>query len=150
MPRLAAVAAIAVLALALLVAVVTRAASPARRPSGARLGQAPAAGRPAAKRTPLRPAALIRAYFGTGWLGACMIRIAWRESRLRPHATNWTDHHSDGSVGSFGLFQIGAVHRAAGEPVSRFRLRMLDPRANVRMARRLYLSGGLSPWGGSC
>jgi len=128
--------------------------APARRPAGVLLGQAPAADRPASRSRPavhpLRPAAIIRAYFGTGWLGACMVDIAWRESRLRPHATNWLDVHSDGSRGSFGLFQIGAVHRAAGETVAAFRLRMLQPRANARMARRLYLSAGLSPWGGRC
>jgi len=94
--------------------------------------------------------AAIRAEFGAGALGACMLSIAERESRLDPRATNWSDRHSDGSRGSFGLFQIGAVHRAAGESVAAFRLRMLEPAANSRMAHRLERGAGLAPWGGFC
>jgi hypothetical protein len=99
-----------------------------------------------------RAAAIIRAEFGGGALGACMFRIAGRETggTYNPRATNWRDHHSDGSYGSFGLFQIGAVHRAAGESVGTFRLRMLEPRANAKAAHALERGAGLAPWGGSC
>ena len=97
-----------------------------------------------------RAAAVIRAEFGTGALGACMLGIAWRESRLDPRAVNWSDHHSDGSRGSFGLFQIGALWRDRGESVGHFADRMLDARANAAMAHRLYLRARLSPWGGYC
>jgi len=156
--RPAAALAVAVLAILATVAIV-EAGSPAARRVGT---SSPAAGRPAAPSPPRRgrPRArrpkpvtarqAIRLTFGAGALGACFRSIAWRESRMRPHRTNWQDVHSDGSRGSFGLFQIGAVHRRAGEPVSLFRLRMLVPLANAREARRLYLSDGLRPWGGRC
>jgi hypothetical protein len=79
-----------------------------------------------------------------------MVAIAWRESRLDPRAVNWADMHSDGSRGSFGLFQIGAVHRRAGEPVARFALRMFRPLPNAREALELELDRGIQPWGGTC
>ena len=90
--------------------------------------------------------------FGTGWLGHCMFRIAGRETgqTFDPRATIWRDLHADGSRGSFGLWQIGALHRAAGEAVDAFRRRMYRPRANARLAHRLYRRGGLTPWGGRC
>lgn len=94
--------------------------------------------------------AVIRQEFGTGPLGGCMLRIAWRESRLDAHAANWADHHADGSRGSFGLFQIGALWRARGEPVSSFAQRMFDPATNAQLAHRLYAHAGLAPWGGYC
>jgi hypothetical protein len=94
------------------------------------------------------PRAVIRAEFGSGGLGACMVRIATRESRLRPRAANWGDWHEDGSRGSFGLFQIGADHRRAGEPVLEFAHRMFNPIANARMAHALYRVSGFQPWGG--
>jgi len=85
-------------------------------------------------------------------LGPCMFAIAGRETGYTydPRATNWRDRHSDGSHGSFGLFQIGAVHRAAGESVAAFRRRMLDPVANAKLAHRIERGAGLAPWGGRC
>jgi len=91
---------------------------------------------------------MIRAEFGPA--GPCMVHVAWRESRLNPRAVNWADHHSDGSRGSFGLFQIGALWRRAGESVDSFYHRMIRPRANVRLAHVLYARYGLRPWGGFC
>jgi hypothetical protein len=92
----------------------------------------------------------ITARFGAGPLGACFWRIAWRESRLDPHAVDWHDVHADGSRGSFGALQIGALWRRPGETVAAFARRMLDPAANVAVAARLYRRFGLAPWGGSC
>ena len=63
-------------------------------------------------------------------------------------ATNWRDVHSDGSRGSFGWFQVGAIHRRPGESVGAFAERMYVPRANVRLAYRLYLASGWRPWAG--
>jgi hypothetical protein len=97
-----------------------------------------------------RAARVIRAEFGAGWLGGCMLAIAGRESAFNPRAANWTDVHSDGSRGSFGLFQIGAVHRRAGESPHSFARRMFDAAANARLAHVLYRVAGLGPWGGYC
>lgn len=85
-------------------------------------------------------------------LAPCFLSLTDRETggTFDPRSTNWRDVHSDGSRGSFGLLQIGAVHRRAGESVSTFRLRMYVPRQNALEARRLYRSSGLRPWGGSC
>lgn len=96
------------------------------------------------------PRAVILNEFGGGWLGRCFVSIAKRESQLRPWAANWSDRHSDGSRGSFGLLQIGALHRARGESVAAFARRMFDPVQNVRLGHALYRSSGLRPWGGNC
>jgi hypothetical protein len=98
------------------------------------------------------PAALaaIRREFGTGQLAGCMAAIAWRESRLDPKAANWTDRHADGSRGSFGLFQIGALWRREGETAAAFARRMAWPAANAALAHRIYRLYGLAPWGGRC
>jgi transglycosylase-like protein with SLT domain len=100
---------------------------------------------------PLRIAAarIIRAEFGSV-AAPCFLRIARRESRYNPRAANWHDRHSDGSRGSFGLFQIGAIHRRAGETASSFARRMFNPWANAREAHSLYRAAGLRPWGGYC
>src|SRR5262245_19090921 len=94
----------------------------------------------------------IRAEFGTGWLGGCFLGIAYRETggTYNPRAANWTDHHTDGSVGSFGALQIGALWRDRGESVAAFARRMYDPHANAALAHRIYDRYGLQPWGGSC
>jgi hypothetical protein len=94
--------------------------------------------------------AAIRHEFGTGRLGGCMAAIAWRESRNNPRAANWTDRHSDGSRGSFGLFQIGALWRRDGESVAAFAVRMYDPAASAALAHRIYRRYGLQPWGNHC
>jgi hypothetical protein len=109
--------------------------------------RAGAAGSPRA-----RALAVVQREFGAGPLAACMFAIVGRETGYTydPAATNWRDHHSDGSRGSFGLFQIGAVHRAAGESVAAFRSRMLEPRRNARAAHALERGAGLAPWGGFC
>lgn len=74
-------------------------------------------------------------------------RVAYCESKLRPRAANWSDRHSDGSRGSFGLFQIGALHRARGESVAAFARRMFDPLQNARLAYRLSRGGrSWGPW----
>jgi hypothetical protein len=96
------------------------------------------------------PVDAIRAEFGSGRLGGCMAAIAWRESRNDPRAANWTDRHADGSRGSFGLFQLGALWRRPGEPVAAFAQRMYDPAANARLAHHIYNRYGLQPWGGTC
>jgi hypothetical protein len=86
-------------------------------------------------------------------LGACFLSLADRETggTFNPRAANWTDWHpDDGSRGSFGLLQIGADHRAAGEAIAHFARRMFVPRANALEARVLFREAGLSPWGGSC
>lgn len=93
---------------------------------------------------------LIWREFGRGRLGGCFNAIAWRESRYRPHAANWHDVHADGSRGSFGLLQIGALWRRPGEPVHAFARRMFRPAANLELGHRLYARLGLQPWGGSC
>jgi len=62
--------------------------------------------------------------------------IAWRESRLDPHAT--------GRLGERGLFQLHPVHRAwLG---ARRWARMYEPVANARAARDLVRRAGWSPW----
>jgi hypothetical protein len=88
--------------------------------------------------------------FGAGPTGACFWRIAWRESRLDPHAANLTDRHADGSRGSFGALEIGALWRRHGETVDHFAHRMFDPAQNARLAHELYRRYGLQPWGGRC
>lgn len=94
--------------------------------------------------------AAIRHEFGTGRLGGCFVAIAWRESRYRARAANWTDRHADGSVGSFGPFQIGALWRAPGETVGEFAQRMYRPAEAARLAHRIYRLNGLQPWGNRC
>lgn len=96
------------------------------------------------------PESALVAEFGSGWLGQCFLSLARRESRMRPDAANWSDRHSDGSRGSFGLLQIGAVHRRSGESVASFARRMFDPAENARLGHALYRGSGLRPWGGSC
>lgn len=94
----------------------------------------------------------IRHEFGTGRLAGCFLAIADRETggTFDPHAANWHDRHADGSRGSFGLFQIGALWRRPGESVAAFARRMYDPRANAALAHDLYRRYGLQPWGGRC
>jgi hypothetical protein len=96
------------------------------------------------------PAAItaIRHEFGTGPLAGCMVAIAYRESRYQPRAANWTDRHADGSRGSFGVMQIGALWRRPGESVAHFAARMFNPYENVKLARQIYRRYGTGPWGG--
>src|SRR5262245_50108473 len=96
-------------------------------------------------RRPPSALAVIAAEFGHGPLAGCMLHVAERESGLDPHAANWSDRHSDGSRGSFGLFQIGALWRSRGEAVSAFARRMFDGAANAALAHLIYLRAGLSP-----
>ena len=98
---------------------------------------------------------LIYSKFGNGWLGREMVCIADRESNLEHDAWNRTDKHWDNRLGyyiygSFGLFQLGALHRRDYESVTAFRIRMFQPKENVQRAYELYKSSGLSPWGGGC
>jgi hypothetical protein len=73
------------------------------------------------------------------------IRVASCETggTFDARAANWSDRHSDGSRGSFGLFQIGALHRdkGRGESVAAFARRMFDPVANSRVAYRMSRGG---------
>lgn len=94
----------------------------------------------------IRMTQVIHSEFGYGWLGRTMTCIAKRESHLRARAANW--HDSNG--GSFGLFQINGVWRHQGESTMHFARRMWNPIANVRLARQLYRTRGLEPWGGGC
>jgi hypothetical protein len=105
----------------------------------------------ATDRQELVAAAAIRAAFGTGETAGCFMAIADRETggTFNPRAANWRDRHADGSRGSFGLLQIGALWRRPGETVAAFAARMFDPRANARLARRLFDRYGVQPWG-SC
>ena len=98
-----------------------------------------------------RATASIRAEFGAR-LTPCLLSVARRETggTFDPRAANWADRHSDGSYGSFGLFQIGAIHRAPGETIMGFARRMFRLRENVAVAHRLYNRSGLRPWGGYC
>ena len=98
-----------------------------------------------------RATAMIRAEFGAR-LTPCLLSVARRETggTFDPRAANWSDRHSDGSYGSFGLFQIGAIHRATDEPIMAFARRMFRLRENVAVAHRLYRRSGLRPWGGYC
>jgi hypothetical protein len=102
--------------------------------------------------------------FGTGWLGREMVCIANRESHLNPKAINWNDRHptSEGTFkGSFGLFQIGALHAQHSRGTARNltggnQYKLLDPYVNIQAAYHLYMAGrkvgqsGLGPWGGGC
>lgn len=88
--------------------------------------------------------------FGTGWKGRIARCVGYVESGFNPFATNGRDRHSDGSVGSFGWPQIGALHRARGESVAAFRRRMYDPVQAAEQAWRLSERGtDFSPWTGS-
>jgi hypothetical protein len=104
-----------------------------------------------------RMKALIYQTFGTGWKGQTMVCIARRESNLNPRSINSRDRHptSEGTFrGSYGLFQIGALHaqhsRGAGRQITGGNpYRLLDPRINIAVAARLARNG-LGPWGGQC
>jgi hypothetical protein len=87
----------------------------------------------------------IRQEFGTGWLGGCFARIAWRESRFDARASNWADANG----GSHGALQINGVWRRRGESPAAFAQRMYDPAANARLAHQIYRRYGVQPWG-SC
>jgi hypothetical protein len=101
--------------------------------------------------------AMIYKAFGTGWKGRTMLCIARRESNLNPKAVNWSDRHptSEGTFkGSFGLFQIGALHAQHSRGVARQitkgnPYRLLDPKVNIAVAKRMARNG-LGPWGGGC
>lgn len=72
--------------------------------------------------------------------------IVQRESNWNPRAINWRDHHRNG-VGSFGLFQLGRIW--IGYSGGRWQP-LLDPVTNVRVAHRIYIRFGWTPWGGAC
>ena len=105
----------------------------------------------ATDRQQLVAASVIRHEFGSGRLGGCFMAIANRETggTFDPAAANWGDRHADGSRGSFGLLQIGALWRRPGETVTAFARRMFDPAQNAALAHRIYRRYGIAPWG-SC
>lgn len=111
---------------------------------------APAHGDPRAREAQRVVNAITRAFGGPGPTAACFWRIAERESHLSPHEENLADRHADGSRGSFGALQIGALWRRPGETVDHFARRMFNPAENARAAHWLYLRFGLQPWGGYC
>jgi hypothetical protein len=88
----------------------------------------------------------IRQEFGPGWLGGCFARIAWRESRWNPRASNWSDTNG----GSHGALQINGVWRRVGESPQAFARRMYDPAQNAALAHQIYRRYGLAPWGSPC
>lgn len=92
---------------------------------------------------------VIERVVGRGWLAEQFLCIARRETggTFDPRSVNWRDRHSDGSRGSFGLFQIGAIHRGIVGGDTR---RLLDPWVNAQAALILYRRDGLAPWGGGC
>jgi hypothetical protein len=95
-----------------------------------------------------RSVAAIRLVFPAATEDAA-IRVARCETggTFNARAANWGDRHSDGSRGSFGIFQIGALHRSRGESVAAFARRMFDPIANSRLAYRLSRGGtNWRPW----
>ena len=102
-------------------------------------------------RAELVAARVIHAEFGGGWLGGCFMAIARRETggTFNPRAANWHDRHADGSRGSFGLLQVGALWRRRGETVDAFARRMFDPVENARLGHMLFRKYGITPWG-SC
>jgi len=94
------------------------------------------------------PVAAIRMVFGSAADRALRVARCETGGTLSATAANPSDRHSDGSLGSWGLFQIGSIHRAPGESVAAFRQRMFDPVANAQAAYRLS-DGGRSfagPW----
>lgn len=83
----------------------------------------------------------IRQVFGARAPAAIRVARCETGNTFYARSANWTDRHSDGSRGSFGLFQIGALHRRAGESVAAFARRMFDPVANSRVAYRMSRGG---------
>lgn len=89
-------------------------------------------------------AQLVSKAFGGGWVGACAVRIMWRESGGNPRAANY--HDSNG--GSYGLMQLNGAHRWRGETLAQFQQRMWNVPTHLAAAVRLYRGSGFSPWGG--
>lgn len=72
------------------------------------------------------------------------IRIAWRESRLLPHAVNETNSNGTSDWGLFQLNDGGTLQYTGGEPG----FAALHPRRNARAARYVVETTGWWPWGG--
>jgi phage-related tail fiber protein len=85
--------------------------------------------------------AMIYQTFGTGYIGQCFVKIAWRESGMNPRAANYGDSHG----GSYGLLQLNGVHRWRGETMTQFRQRMWNPVTHLQAAKRLAREG-FGPW----
>jgi len=96
--------------------------------------------------TTLRMQRIIRHEFGPGQLGRVMNCIAWRESNMRP----WASNLRDANGGSYGLLQLNGIWRNHGETIHHFARRMHNPWQNVRLAHQLVRARGLEPWGGGC
>jgi len=160
-PRWLALGLVAILAGLVVLAVVDKGTGQALGGPGRHTARAQAAGvvtrgpagvpEPRARRwTPARLERLVLDAFplraqATAW---CIVRR--EDPPLNPRVHNWRDHHSDGSRGSHGLFQIGSLWRHHGETVAHFARRMENPVANVTLARELWLRSGWAPWGGGC
>lgn len=85
--------------------------------------------------------AAIRQVFGSEAERAIRVARCETGGTLSPTAANPADRHSDGSLGSWGLFQIGSVHRKPGESIQAFKVRMFDPVQNAQMAFRISDGG---------
>ena len=98
---------------------------------------------------------MIHHWFDRYGVGDTMVCIANRESGFNPKAYNndWAPYRSVA-----GLFQIEWRYHAtpwernSGYSVGwwHFYRRMSDPVQNIKLAVRLYRTGGLSAWGGGC
>lgn len=85
-----------------------------------------------------------------GWAGL-MAGIAIAESGGWPTAKNPTDQHTNGSQGSWGLWQIGSTHGPGGfgTRTPAWVQSMLTPKVNAREAVALSNHGAyLLPWEG--
>lgn len=91
-----------------------------------------------------RMTSLIYKTFGTGYVGQCFVKIAWRESGMNPRAANYRDSNG----GSYGLLQLNGVHRWQGETLAQFQKRMWNPITHLAAAKRLA-RGGFGPWRGA-
>lgn len=80
-----------------------------------------------------------------GWQWLAM-GIAMAESRGTPTAQNPTDHHTNGSLGSWGLWQIGSTHGPGGfgTRTQTWIFSLFTPAVNASYA--VSLSGGGNDW----
>ena len=80
-----------------------------------------------------------------GWNVSIAIEVMRAESGCNPLRHNWTDAHRDryGRLicsGSFGLFQIGCVHKYSVAYLE-------NPAQNIAAAYKIYQGSGWKAWG---
>lgn len=73
------------------------------------------------------------------------MRVVECESGFNQWAANLRDHHSDGSRGSFGWFQVGAIWRNDPEVHGNIS-RLYLPWTNARVAYRIWKRQGWWAW----